>query len=208
MYVEHLSLQNFRNYARLEMTLSPGAILLYGANAQGKTSLLEAIYYLATARSPYTTSDRQLINWNADRDLFSFARIGAEVVNASRMLNRIEITLMETSDGLNGTRLNKEIRINGVSRRVMDLVGQVNVVLFLPQDLTLVEGPPAERRRYMNVTLCQTDAEYCRALDTFEKALGQRNALLKRIAENDARPDQLEYWGSGSGRSPAVAPRA
>jgi DNA replication and repair protein RecF len=194
MYVEHLSLQNFRNYARLEMTLAPGAILLYGANAQGKTSLLEAIYYLATARSPYTTSDRQLINWNADRDLFSFARIGAEVVNASRMLNRIEITLMETSDGLNGTRLNKEIRINGVSRRVMDLVGQVNVVLFLPQDLTLVEGPPAERRRYMNVTLCQTDAEYCRALDTFEKALGQRNALLKRIAENDARPDQLEYW--------------
>jgi DNA replication and repair protein RecF len=194
MVIEHLSLQNFRNYARLEMTLPPGAILLYGANAQGKTSLLEAIYYLATARSPYTTSDRQLINWDADRDLFSFARVGAEVVNASRMLNRIEITLVETSDGLNGTRLNKEIRINGVSRRVMDLVGQVNVVLFLPQDLTLVEGPPAERRRYMNVTLCQTDGEYCRALDTFEKALSQRNALLKRIADSDARPDQLEYW--------------
>jgi DNA replication and repair protein RecF len=120
------------------------------------------------------------------------------------MLNRIEITLMETSDGLNGTRLNKEIRINGVSRRVMDLVGQVNVVLFLPQDLTLVEGPPAERRRYMNVTLCQTDAEYCRALDTFEKALGQRNALLKRIAENDARPDQLEYWDEQLTSSGAV----
>jgi len=194
MHVEHLSLQNFRNYARLDMTLPPGAILLYGANAQGKTSLLEAIYYLATARSPYTTSDRQLINWDADRDLYSFARIGAEVVNASRMLNRIEITLMETGDGLNGTRLNKEIRVNGVSRRAMDLVGQVSVVLFLPQDLTLVEGPPTERRRYMNVTLCQTDVEYCRALDTFEKALGQRNALLKRIADSDARPDQLEYW--------------
>jgi DNA replication and repair protein RecF len=203
MHVEHLSLQNFRNYARLDMALPPGTILLYGANAQGKTSLLEAIYYLATARSPYTTSDRQLINWNADRDLYSFARIGAEVVNASRMLNRIEITLMEAGDGLNGTRLSKEIRVNGVSRRVMDLVGQVNVVLFLPQDLALVEGPPTERRRYMNVTLCQTDVEYCRALDTFEKTLGQRNALLKRIADSDARSDQLEYWdeqltGSGS----------
>ncbi|MBI5959204.1 MAG: DNA replication/repair protein RecF [Chloroflexi bacterium] len=194
MHIEHLSLQNFRNYARLEISLPSGPILLHGSNAQGKTSLLEAIYYLATARSPYTTSDRQLINWHADRDLFSFARIGAEVISAKRVLNRVEITLTEEVDSLNGTRLNKEIRINGVSRRVMDLIGQINVVMFLPQDLTLVEGPPAERRRYMNITLCQTDAAYTTALNTFEKTLAQRNALLKRIAEREAGPDQLVFW--------------
>jgi DNA replication and repair protein RecF len=194
MRIEHLSLHNFRNYARLEISLPPGPILVHGANAQGKTSLLEAIYYLATARSPYTTSDRQLINWHADRDILSYAKIGAEITRAGGTLSRVEITLTEGNAGANHTRLNKEIRVNGVTRRVMDLIGQVAVVMFLPQDLSLVEGPPAGRRRYMNATLCQTDAAYCEALATFEKVLTQRNALLRRIAEGEAGADQLEYW--------------
>lgn len=194
MRIEHLSLHNFRNYARLEVSLPTGTILLHGANAQGKTSLLEAVYYLATSRSPYTTSDKQLINWNAEHDVLAFAKIGAEVLRAGDTLNRVEVTLTQGVDGANGARVNKEIRVNGVPRRVMDVIGQINVVMFLPQDLVLVEGAPAERRRYMNVTLCQTDTEYCRALSTFEKTLTQRNALLKRIAEKDAGPDQLEYW--------------
>ncbi len=204
MRIEHLSLQNFRNYARLEISLPEGPILLHGANAQGKTSLLEAIYYLATSRSPYTTSDRQLINWNADQDLLPFAKIGAEVVTTSRALNRIEITLTEANGGLNGARLNKEIRVNGVSRRVMDLIGQINVVMFLPQDMALIEGAPAERRRYMNVTLCQTDAEYCQALATFDKVLTQRNALLRRIADSDGSPDELAFWDDQLTESGAV----
>ncbi len=194
MRIEHLSLQNFRNYARLDISPPGGPILLHGANAQGKTSLLEAIYYLATARSPYTTSDRQLINWHVERDLLSYARIEAEVLSENRMLNRIEITLSQDQNGINGTRLGKTIRINGVNKRVMDLVGQVNVVMFLPQDLALIEGPPAGRRRYMDVTLCQTDPAYCEALSTFEKVLSQRNALLKMIAEREAHLDQLAYW--------------
>ncbi|HEX3050292.1 MAG TPA: DNA replication/repair protein RecF [Aggregatilineaceae bacterium] len=204
MHIEYLSLQNFRNYARLEMPLPTGPILLYGSNAQGKTSLLEAVYYLATSRSPYTTSDRQLINWDADRDMLPFAKIGAEVVSIKRTYNRIEVTLTEMPDGSNGSRFHKDIRVNGVARRVMDLIGQINVVMFLPQDLALIEGPPAERRRYMNVTLCQTDAEYCQALNVFEKVLSQRNALLKQIAENRASPDQLDYWNDQLTTSGAV----
>jgi DNA replication and repair protein RecF len=105
---------------------------------------------------------------------------------------------------MNGTRLNKEIRINGVSRRVMDLIGQISVVMFLPQDLALIEGSPTERRRYMNVTLCQTDAAYYTALNNFEKVLGQRNALLKRIADREAGPDQLDYWNEQITTSGAV----
>lgn len=194
MYIEHLSLQNFRNYARLEVSLPTGPILLHGSNAQGKTSLLEAIYYLATSRSPYATTDRQLINWSADRDLLSFAKIGAEIISAGRTLSRVEVTLVQEPGALNGNRLQKDIRINGVPRRVMDLIGKINVVMFLPQDLVLVEGSPAERRRYMNVTLCQTDPPYCEALATFEKALTQRNALLKRIGDGEARPEELGYW--------------
>jgi DNA replication and repair protein RecF len=204
MHIEHLSLFNFRNYARLEVSLPRGPVLLHGANAQGKTSLLEAIYYLATARSPYTTSDRQLINWNIGQDVLSFAKIGAETVSRQQVLTRIEITLTEGLAGDNGARFNKEIRVNGVSRRVMDLIGLVNVVMFLPRDLVLVEGPPAERRRYMNVTLCQTDVQYCQALATFEKVLSQRNALLKRISDGEASPDQLEYWDEQITASGAV----
>jgi DNA replication and repair protein RecF len=192
MRIEHLSLQNFRNYARLEISLPAGPILLHGSNAQGKTSLLEAIYYLATSRSPYTTSDRQLINWNAEQDFLPFAKIGAEVSSRDFMLNRIEVTL--SMENGSADRFHKEIRINGVSRRVMDLIGQVNVVMFLPQDLSLIEGAPSERRRYMNITLCQTDSDYCQALSVFEKALIQRNALLKRIAEHTASPLELDYW--------------
>jgi DNA replication and repair protein RecF len=155
---------------------------------------LEAIYYLATSRSPYTTSDRQLINWNAEQDMLPFAKIGAEVVSREWMLNRIEVTLTCEPGGLNGERFHKEIRVNGVSRRVMDLIGQINVVMFLPQDLALIEGAPVERRRYMNVTLSQTDTDYVRALINFEKILTQRNALLKRIAESGASPSELDYW--------------
>ncbi|MEW6580542.1 MAG: DNA replication/repair protein RecF [Chloroflexota bacterium] len=194
MRLEHLSLQNFRNYARLEVTLPDGLILLHGANAQGKTSLLEAVYYLATARSPYTATDRQLINWGAEQDVLPFAKVSAQVALASGLYNRVEITLTYAPESVNGARLNKEIRVNGVARRVMDLIGQVNVVMFLPQDLVLVEGPPTERRRYLNVTLCQTDAVYCQALAQFEKVLGQRNALLKRIADGEAGPDELDFW--------------
>ncbi len=194
MRLEHLSLQNFRNYARLEVTLPDGPILLHGANAQGKTSLLEAIYYLATARSPYATTDRQLINWSAEQDVLPFAKVGALVVSASGLYNRVEITLTYAPESANGARLNKEIRVNGVARRVMDLIGQVNVVMFLPQDLVLVEGPPADRRRYLNMTLCQTDAAYCQALAQFEKVLGQRNALLRRIADGESGPDEMDFW--------------
>lgn len=197
MHINHLSLTNFRNYARLEMPFSPGLIALFGDNAQGKTSLLEAIYYLATSRSPYTTSDRQLINWLAEDDPLPFARIVGEVQTQDG-LKRIEMTLLNESNG-RSQRLKKEIRINGIPRRVMDLLGQMQVVLFLPQDMSLVEGSPSERRRYLNVTLCQTNTAYCRALSKYEKALRQRNALLRQLQEQAQRgqrldASQLSYW--------------
>jgi DNA replication and repair protein RecF len=197
MHITHLSLTNFRNYARLEMPFPSGVIALLGDNAQGKTSLLEAIYYLATSRSPYTTSDRQLINWLALDDPLPFARLVAEV-RAAGGLKRIEITVMLESGNRHG-RLKKEIRIDGIPRRVMDLLGEVRVVMFLPQDLALVEGSPGERRRYLDVTLCQTDPAYCRALSRYDKVLRQRNALLKQFQEQTQAgrrfdAEQLAYW--------------
>ena len=195
MHIEHLSLTNFRNYARLEIGLPPMPIVLHGENAQGKTSLLEAIYYLATSRSPYTTSDRQLIHWRTEDDLLPFARIVAETSTKDNPLQRLELTLtLDNSSGM--ARFKKTIRVNGVVKRVMDVVGLLNVVLFLPQDLTLIEGAPSDRRRFMNITLSQIDRAYLGALDTYEKILPQRNALLRRISENQAAPHELDYWDS------------
>ncbi|MBI1258968.1 MAG: DNA replication/repair protein RecF [Chloroflexi bacterium] len=195
MYIEHLSLTNFRNYARLELSLPTAApVVLHGANAQGKTSLLEAIYYLATAKSPYTASDRQLINWRVEDEPLPFARISAEIASSKRPLTRLEITLMIERTPEGGSRLRKVIKINGVEKRVMDIVGLVNVVLFLPQDLTLVEGSPSDRRRFINDTLGQVEGVYLEAVDEYEKVLPQRNALLRRIAERRGSPRELEFW--------------
>jgi len=194
MYIEHLSLTNFRNYARLEIGLPDAPILLHGANAQGKTSLLEAIYYLATSRSPYTTSDRQLIHWRTEEDLMPYSRLVAEISGKNGAYDRLEMTLMLETSGEGRQRFKKVIKQNGVDKRVMDIVGLVNVVLFLPQDLSLVEGAPADRRHFMNATLSQVDKPYFAALDKYEKILPQRNALLRRIGERRGSADELTFW--------------
>ncbi len=195
MHIEHLSLTNFRNYARLELGLpAQRPVVLHGANAQGKTSLLEAVYYIATSRSPYTSSDRQLIHWRVEDDPLPFARLAADVSGRRGVFNRVEMALVleRTPDG--GQRFKKTVRLNGVERRVMDMVGTLAVVLFLPQDLSLIEGAPTERRRFMDDTLSQVDADYLQALNTYEKILPQRNALLRRIADGHAGRDELGYW--------------
>ena len=145
MRITHLSLTNFRNYARLELSLSPGVIVLHGDNAQGKTSLLESIYYLATSRSPHITADRQLISWLAEKEPLPHARLVAEVKTRVET-RRVEMTLLNEPVGRGSSRFKKDIRINGLPRRVMDLLGQNTVVMFLPQDLALVEGTPSLRR--------------------------------------------------------------
>lgn len=194
MHIDHLSLTNFRNYARLELSLpTDKPIVLFGDNAQGKTSVLEAIYYLATSTSPYTTSDRQLIHWRTENDPIPFARMSAELANRESTYHKLDITLMlDTSGG--GVRFKKSIKHNNVDKRVMDVVGLLSVVLFVPQDLSLIEGSPSDRRRFMNTTLTQVDVDYLMALNEYEKLLPQRNALLKRIAEKRSNPVELEFW--------------
>jgi DNA replication and repair protein RecF len=193
MYLSHLSLTNFRNYVRLELDLPARVILLQGDNAQGKTNLLESIYYLATSRSPQAGSDRQLINWLAEeKEPLPFARLDARVQRQGGPL-RIEITLLKPPEGQGGS-LRKQVRVNGVNRRALDLVGQVNVVLFLAEDIELVSGSPGKRRDYLNATLCQVDAVYCRALRRYNQILSRRNALLRELRERGGGQEQLLFW--------------
>lgn len=191
MQVSRLSLTNFRNYTRLELDLPPGVVLLHGDNAQGKTNLLEAIYFLATTRSPHANQDQQLINWDAQQqdEPIVVGRLVADVLRPDGPRN-LEMRLIVEEKGNwadSQSAFRREALVNRRKVRLMDLLGHLRVVLFLPEDVELATGPPANRRRYLNITLCQVDADYCRHLATFNKVLEQRNALLRRIVEGRAR---------------------
>lgn len=199
MYLKHLSLTNFRNYARLDIKVPQGAILLVGANAQGKTSLLEAVYYLATFVSFHAEHDRQLINFLAAREPLAVGRIVAEFCRSEAHRNdsshRLEIRVILEGSGINGgARLRKEVLVDGVKRKLNEAIGLFNAVLFLPQTLRVIEGAPEERRRYLNQTLSQVLPGYAAALSDYTHALGQRNALLKQLFERAGDPEQLTYW--------------
>lgn len=193
MRLRHLSLTNFRLYARLTADLPAGPLLLVGANAQGKTSLLEAIFYLTAAQSHHAATDRQLIHFLTLREPQPFARIVAEVEKRDTIV-RVEIRLViEPVNGGEG-RLRKDVLINGVKKKVGDLAGVVNAVLFLPQDMAIVEGSPADRRRYVDGALAQVNAPYALALNEYGKVLSQRNALLKALQEKPGGEAQLDFW--------------
>jgi DNA replication and repair protein RecF len=192
MRLTHLALHNFRNYVRLDLDLPSGVTVLLGDNAQGKTNLLEALYYLATSRSPHASADRELINWlAAEQEPLPYARLVGHVTKGGGEIT-IEITLTQQAN--HDSRYRKQIRLNGVAKRAMDLLGQLNVVLFLPEDIALVTDSPNRRRRYLDAMLCQIDPPYCRNLARYNQIITQRNALLRDLRERGGDPGQLVFW--------------
>ena len=202
MYLTHLSLREFRNYRELELALQPGTTLFYGPNAAGKTTLLEAVYYLATTRSPRTSADRELINWDQSGDLgfAPFTRMVAAIQRGTeRLLIELAVQRKQDQDGGLLPTTSKTIRINKSARRALDLVGQLRVVLFTPLDIELVTGSPSVRRRWLDVMLSQLDGRYVRALADYSKIVLQRNALLRSWREGrrprlDEARRQLQFW--------------
>ncbi len=199
MFLKRLSLTNFRNYARLDVDVPTGSVLLVGDNAQGKTSLLEAVYFLATFVSFQADSDRQLINFIAGREPLAVARIVADFqrqeMDHSSRDHRLEVRIIQEANGINGgSRVRKEVLLDGVERKISEAVGVFNAVLFQPQTLRIIEGAPEDRRRYLNLTLAQAVPRYTAALTDYNRAITQRNALLKLLNERGGDPNQLTYW--------------
>ncbi len=189
MYISQISLTNYRNYGRLVLDLPRGPILLRGDNANGKTNLLEAIYFLSTTRGIHARADQQLINWLIfKQDPLPFTRVEA-TVNTAREAFQVAITVLRENDSMR-----KDIRLNGTKKRAMDIIGKLTTVMFLPEDIELVTGAPAIRRRYLDSTLCQINPDYCQALSRYNKVLTQRNALLKDLYKRNGKPDELIYW--------------
>ena len=194
MHLKRVSLTNFRNFIRLETDFPAGSTILVGANGQGKTSLLEAIFYLTGASSFHTASDRHLINFLALEESMPFARLVAEVESQER-IQRIEIRIViESNAHSREGRVRKEVLVNGVKRRMRELASSFNAVLFLPQDMKIIEGAPGDRRRFLNSSIAQADSTYAAALSEYQKVLTQRNALLKNSREGHGTLKQLAFW--------------
>jgi DNA replication and repair protein RecF len=200
MHCSSISLTNFRNYRQLEVELPNGPILVLGSNATGKTTLLEALYLLSTTKSHRTSSERELVSWDARPELGlpPFARVYAQVQKRGPL--RVELIIVrEGAEGESGVA-RKRIRVNDLPKRAIDLLGQVNAVMFGPQDLELIVGPPNLRRRYLDIMISQIDPHYVRALGTYLKVVAQRNSLLKTVGDRgfrgggDGIGDQLRYW--------------
>ena len=193
MFLKHLSLTNFRNFARLDMDIPRRAVLLVGSNAQGKTSLLEAVYYLAAFASFQTHTDRQLVNFSAVRDNPAVSRIVADFERGGTR-HRIEVRIILEAVGALGQRTRKEVLLDGVKRNSNEVIGQFNAALFIPQMSAVLEGSPEDRRRYLNMSLAQILPGYAKSLSEYAQALTQRNALLKQLAERGGDAGQLEFW--------------
>jgi DNA replication and repair protein RecF len=215
MYLTHLSLTNFRNFARLDVEAPRGPVLMVGDNAQGKTSILEAIYFLATFVSFHASNERQLINLWTSHEPLSVARIVATFCRlegpgsqGQQKTHRLEVRIVAEETANNGgSRLRKEILLDGVKRRMHEAIGAFNAVLFLPQMLRIIEGSPDDRRRYINLAMAQALPHYATSLSDYNQILTQRNALLKQLNERGSDLTsagvQLTYWDERLARAGA-----
>lgn len=193
MIIRQLSLTNFRAFKRLELDFPSNLNLIVGENAQGKTSVLEAVHLLSLLTSPIAGHDRQMIRFLSLEDEIPVGRLVAVVEKASKT-HRIEVRLIIGGSGNGTSRLRKEVIINGSKRKLLDAVGFFNSVIFLPQMTRIIEDGPDERRKYLDRTLSQAFPGYVRALSAYNQGVTHRNALLKQIFENEGSRDQLVYW--------------
>lgn len=171
MYIQSLALSNYRNYETAEAEFSKHVNVFLGENAQGKTNMMEAIYVLAMAKSHRTSNDKELIRWDAD-----YGKIKGDV---HKKYGPIPFELLISSKG-------KKAKVNHLEQsRLSDYIGQMNVVMFAPEDLNLVKGSPQVRRRFLDMEIGQISPVYLHDLLQFQKILKQRNHILK---QNQGKP--------------------
>ena len=189
MQITELTLRSYRSYETLHLAFDPGVQIFLGANAQGKTNIIEALYYAAFGRSHRTSSDAELI------------RVGADGAHIGLSFRRHDVPGELSFTFARGAR--RRITYAGESLRQRDLVGILPMVLFSPEDLFLVKGAPALRRRYLDAELSQASPAYYGELLRYTRILKQRNAVLKDIRERLAAPDDLPPWDAQLARSAA-----
>ena len=167
MELESLKLDHYRNYSDLTLEFSSGVNVFLGENAQGKTNLLESIYVLALARSHRTSSDKDLVQWQAKETTIS---------------GRVKRSISETPLSLHFSNKGKKARVNHLEQsKLSHYIGQLNVILFAPEDLELVKGAPSVRRRFIDMEFGQMNPLYLYNTTQYKRILKERNAYLKRL---------------------------
>lgn len=181
MYINSINLENFRNYSNKSFTFSEGINVIEGANAVGKTNLVEAVYFCAVGKSPRTNKDKELIKWDAE-----YAKIALKSVGKYRTSR---ITAMLSKNG------EKRIAIDGAGITKMgELIGRLGVVFFSPDELKMIKESPQERRRFMDISLSQQSLSYFYSLQKYTKILAQRNNLLKENYNQKYFEQTLPIW--------------
>ena len=180
--LDEIRLLDLRGYASLEATFGPGPHLVWGPNAAGKTSLLEAMVLLAWGRSHRTSADGELIRW------------GADLARVEGIVGRDTLEVAVVRAGAGGTAGRKRIRVNGLGRRASGLAGLLRIVLFAPEEMLLVAGSPSLRRAVIDQLASTSSPAYADALATYGRTLQQRNSLLRAIREEGASRDELRFW--------------
>ena len=183
MIIKSLELADFRNYDFLHIDFDRGTNILYGDNAQGKTNILEAIYLSAITKSHKGSKDRDIVNFDKEE-----AHIRT-YLEKDGIDTRIDMHLRKNKS--------KGIAIDGQKiKKAAELIGLLNVVFFSPEDLSIIKNGPAERRRFVDMELCQLDQFYLYNLNHYNKIVNQRNKLLKDMYFNPSLRDTLNIWDS------------
>lgn len=183
MIIKSLELLNYRNYRKENISFDKGINILYGDNAQGKTNILEAIYLSITSKSHRSSKDKELINFLEDE---SHIKV---IIEKKDIENRIDIHIKKNKS--------KGIAINSIPlKRASDLFGLANVIFFSPEDLSIIKNSPNERRKFIDIELCQLNKIYLNTLMEYNKVLNQRNKLLKDLSFRTDLLDTLELWDS------------
>ena len=181
MFIESIELSDYRNYSHLHIDFHKGTNVLYGDNAQGKTNILEAVYVCSTTKSHRGSKDKEIIRFGADESHIKM------MVRRDGIPYRIDMHLKKNKA--------KGVAVNGVPiKKASELFGIVNVIFFSPEDLNIIKNGPAERRRFVDLELCQLNRLYVYNLAQYNKTVIQRNKLLKDIDYNTSLKETLPMW--------------
>jgi DNA replication and repair protein RecF len=181
MYIKNLELKNFRNYDNLSINFNNGVNILYGDNAQGKTNVLESIYICGTTKSHRGSKDKEIIKIKESECHIKL------LLDRDNVMHKIDMHIKKNKP--------KGVAINGIPiRKTSELFGIINLVFFSPEDLNIIKNGPSERRRFIDLELCQLDKVYLHNLANYNKVISQRNNLLKQISFNSKLLDTLNIW--------------
>lgn len=188
MLLKKIHLRNFRSYHKRDFPFSPLLTVIIGPNAIGKTNLLESIYLLSTGKSFRAETEGEMIGYGSE-----MSNVKCQISNEKDEKTNLEV-ILTVGEVMGQGAPAKKFLVDGVSRRMVDFVGNLKAVIFWPQDLELITSSPSRRRKYLDSVLSQVDREYRRTLASYERGVRSRNKLLERIREGKARNNELFFW--------------